>query len=107
MWAKTTIGVEAERPFRVVREPGELLVADIAEPAGLEIDDVDEPDEMHAVGIEAVPAGALRAAPVAFAVELDLLVDDVVLARHVMHVEAGLRDDAVGIVELGRLRQMR
>ena len=43
---------------------------------------------MHAGIIEAVPAGALGVVAVALAVELDLLVDDVVLARHVMHVEA-------------------
>ena len=29
------------------------------------------------------------------------------LARHVVHVEASLGDDPVGIVEFGRLRQMR
>ena len=29
------------------------------------------------------------------------------LAGHVMDVEPALRDDAVGIIELGRLRQMR
>ena len=28
------------------------------------------------------------------------------LARHVMHIELGLRDDAFGIVEFGDLRQM-
>ena len=28
------------------------------------------------------------------------------LARHVMHIELGLRDDAVGIVEFDRLGQM-
>jgi len=39
-------------------------------------------------------------------VELDLLVEEVVLARHVMHVEFGLRDDAIGVVEFDRLRQM-
>jgi hypothetical protein len=37
---------------------------------------------------------------------LPLLVDEIVLARHVMHVELGLRDDALGVVELGGLRQM-
>ena len=51
--------------------------------------------------VEAVPAGAPGAAPVALAIELLLGIDDVVLARHVMHVEASLRDDAIGIIELG------
>ena len=62
---------------------------------------------MHAAGVEAVPAVALGAAAVALAVELGVLVDDVVLAGDVMHVELGLRDDLVGIVELGRLREVR
>ena len=92
--------------LEVVLEPGELLVAEIAEAAGLEVDDVDQADEVHAVGVEAVPAGALGAAAVALEVELAVLVEDVVLARHVVHVEPRLRDDAVGVVELRRLRQM-
>ena len=86
--------------FDVVFEPRELLAAEIAEAAGFQIDDVDEADEVHAVGIEAVPAGALGAASVAVAIELALVfVEQVVLAGHVVHVEAGLRDDAVGIIE--------
>ena len=92
--------------LEVVLQPFELLVAEIAQSAGLEIDDVDEADEMHAVGVEAVPARAFGAATVAVAVELHVLVEDVMFARHVMHVEPGLRDDAVGVVELGRLGEM-
>src|ERR1700756_1909158 len=92
--------------FEVVLQPFELLVAEIAQPAGLEIDHVDEADEVHAVGIEAVPARALGAATVAVAVKLNVLVEDGVLARHVMHVEARLRDDAIGVVEFGWLREV-
>ena len=61
---------------------------------------------MHAVGVERVPAGAFGAAAVTIQVELAVLVEEIVLARHVMHVELRLRDDAVGVVELGHLRQM-
>ena len=75
--------------MQIVLEPGELLGAEIAEAAGLEVDDVDEADEVHAAGVEGIPAGALGAAAVALAIELDLLVDEVVLAGHVMHVELG------------------
>ena len=106
MCAKTTIGVDAGAALEVVLQPFELLVAEIAQAAGLEIDHVDEADEVHAVGVEAVPARALGAATVAVAVELHVLVEDVVFARHVMHVEPGLRDDAVGVVEFGRLGEM-
>ena len=45
--------------FEVLGEPGELLVAERAHAAGLEVGDVDEADEMHAVLVEGVPAGAL------------------------------------------------
>jgi hypothetical protein len=44
---------------------------------------------------------------VPLAIKLHVLVEDVVLARHVMHIETRLRDDAVGVVELGRFRQVR
>ena len=76
-------------------------------PPALRFFTLTRPDEVHAAGVEAVPAVALRAAAVALAIELRLLVDDVVLAGDVMHVELGLRDDLVGVVELGGLRQMR
>src|SRR6478609_10580351 len=61
---------------------------------------------MHAVGVEAVPARAFGAATVAVAVELHVLVENVMFARNVMHVEPRLRDDAVGIVEFGWLGEM-
>src|SRR5262249_13573487 len=93
--------------LEIVREPLELILAEIAEAAGLQIDHINEADEMHAVGIEAVPSSPLGILAVALAIELRLLVDEVMLARHVMHVERRLRDDAVGIVELGGFRQMR
>ena len=47
------------------------------------------------------------AAAVVLAVELHVIVENVVLARHVVNVEARLRDDAIGVVELGRLGEMR
>src|SRR3984893_14157094 len=92
--------------LEVALQPFELLVAEIAQAAGLEIDHVDEADEMHAVGVEAVPARAFGAATVAVAVELHVLVENVVFARYVMHVEPRLRDDAVGVVKFGRLGEM-
>src|SRR5580704_2796678 len=47
-------------------QPLELFSAEIAESAGFEVDDIDEADEMHAVGVEAVPARAFGALAVAF-----------------------------------------
>jgi hypothetical protein len=40
-------------------------------------------------------------------VELELIIEEVMLAGHVVHVEARLGDDSVGIVEFGRLEGMR
>src|SRR5437867_13287209 len=45
-------------PLEVVLKPFELLVAEAAEAAALEVRDVDEADEMHAAGVERIPAAA-------------------------------------------------
>src|SRR5262249_50774941 len=92
--------------LQVTLQPFELLISEIAQAAGLETDNVDEADEMHAVGVEAIPARALGAATVAVAVELYVFVENVVFARHVMHVEPRLRDDAIGVVEFRWLGEM-
>src|SRR5215472_16894517 len=76
--------------LEVALQPFELLVAEIAQAAGLEINNVDEADEVHAVGVEAIPARAFGAATVAVAIELNVLVEDVMFTRNVMHVESGL-----------------
>jgi len=95
------MGVEAQWPFTF-----ELIVAKIAETAGLEIDDVDQADEVHAIGVKAVPAGALGAAAVALAIELLFRVEEIMLAGNVMHVELALRDDPVGVIKLRFERQV-
>src|ERR1700733_3374851 len=57
----------AVRPvLEVSFEPCELLGAEIAESAALQIDDVDEADEVDAGIVVTVPAGALRTLAVAF-----------------------------------------
>jgi hypothetical protein len=52
-----------------------------------------------------------RSAPnvlaVVVVIELHPLVEEIVLARHIVHVEPGLGHDAIGVVELGRLGEMR
>src|SRR5450432_3927480 len=93
-------------PLEIILEPFKLLGAEIAEAAGLQIDDVDETDEVDAVGVERVPAGALGAASITLLIELVLFVEEIVLAGNVVHVELGLRDDTVGVVEFDRLGQM-
>src|ERR1700676_3301270 len=93
--------------FQIGLEPGELLGAEIAETAALEVDDVDETYEVDAMIVEAVPTRALRALAVALQIGLAaLFIDDVVLAGHPVTLDAGLTEHLVGIVELGRLGEM-
>src|SRR6266436_6131470 len=90
----------------VVLDPGELVLTQAGEAAGLEIDDIDERVEVNAAGIEAVPAIALR--PLAVTLQEPLpAVDPVVLAGNIMDVFVGCLDDLAGLIELIRLGQMR
>ncbi len=95
------------KPPHIVGEPDELLGPENAEAAGLQVHHIDQTDEMDAVLVEGIPARALGVLAVALEIGLArLLVEDVVLARHVVHVETRGADDLRGIVELGRGRQM-
>ena len=69
----------------VLLEPLELFVAERAETAGLQVDDVHEADEVHAVLVEAVPAGALRAFAESLQVALAVVLEHVVFAGDVEH----------------------
>jgi hypothetical protein len=107
MWAKTTIGVEDERPARSFSSQASWSGAQAAHAAGLQVHDIDQGHEVHAAMVEAVPARALGS--LAVAVEEGLaraLVQHVVLARHVEHGEAGFLEDLVGVVELLVARQL-
>src|SRR5208337_3820321 len=62
---------------------------------------------MHAASVDRVPAAALGV--LAEAIEIGLavvLVDEIVLAWHVMNIELGFADGFFGIVELHGLRKM-
>ena len=61
-WANTTIGWLAGRAARSLLQPVELLGAEVAEAAGLEVLHVVEADEVHALLVEAILA---LAAPLA------------------------------------------
>jgi hypothetical protein len=96
----TTTGVLDERP-EILLQPGKLGLAQVAHAAGLQLLDVDQSHEMHAVVVEAVPAVAQRALAVAGEVGRAVaLIQHVVLARHVEHGQSGLLEDLVGVVEL-------
>jgi hypothetical protein len=91
----------------VLLEPFQLLRAEGAESAGLEIQDVDQADKMDGVLVEAVPTVACRPFAVALEVLLAVVVEHVVLA--------GDEEDSVGLhalehlvegIELFGLREM-
>ena len=92
----------------VVLQPLELIGSEKAEAAGLQVGHVDEADEVHAGLIEAVPAGALGVLAVALEIGLaGPLIDDIVLTGNVVHLQTGAADELCGVVELGRLGEMR
>src|SRR5262245_65131614 len=74
----------------VVLEPLELVIPKITQTAGLELDDINEPDEVDAISVEAVPTRAFGAATVPVPIKLHVLVENVVFTRDVMHIEPGL-----------------
>src|SRR4029077_12243286 len=78
-----------------------------AEAASLEVGNVDETNEVYAVLVEAVPAAPLGVLAVALEVSLArALIDDVVLAGHIVHVKTRAADDLIGIIELLCLGEM-
>src|SRR5215469_11879214 len=91
----------------IILQPRKLFFAEIAEAAGFEVHNVNESDEMHAAGIETVPARAFGVATVTLSVKLHFFVKKIVFARHVIHVKTSLRNNAISIIEFRRLRQMR
>src|SRR4051794_21016708 len=76
----------------VILEPGDLFLAEAGQTARLEIDDIDQPDEMNALAVEAIPAGALRALSVTLHVRM-AIIQPVVLAWNVMDLAMGPFDD--------------
>src|ERR1700691_2729119 len=84
----------------VIGEPSQLLGPKHAHSASLEVHYIVETDEMDSVLVEGIPAGALGvlAVPLKIGLERDI-VEVVVLARHVMHVETNAADDLSGVVE--------
>jgi hypothetical protein len=94
-------------PFHVVLQPLQLLLAERAESAGLEVEDVDEPDEVNAFVIEAVPASTCGALAIAVEVLLAIVAQNIVLARYVKHLAGlGFLQHLVDGVEFCGLRQM-
>ena len=97
----------AERPLQVGGEPGELLGAEDAEAAVLEVEHVDEGDEVHAGVVEAVVALVVRGLAEAAEVFADGGVGRVVLAGHGVQLgDAQLAEQLLREVELGGLGEV-
>src|SRR3954454_900191 len=91
----------------VVFQPFELIFAEIAQTAGLEVHDIDEADVMDTLLVETVPAGAARSLAVAVEVGLALLVvEQIMLPRDVEDRNANLLDQLIGVVEFLVLGQV-
>ncbi len=87
----------------IVREPGELFIAERAHAARFQISDIDEADEMRAAIVKGIPAAALRVLAEAFEIGLAVVfIDEIVLARHIVNIEIGFTDGFFRIVELTR-----
>src|SRR5260221_8946081 len=98
-------GRAGSEPAHVVLEPGELGRTEAGEAAGLEVHDVDQPDEVDALAVEAVPAIALR--PLAMAGLVGSApIQPVMLAGNVANLAVGALDDLFGGVELPGLGEM-
>src|SRR5262249_42083237 len=94
-------------PAHVALEPVELFLPQVAEPARLEIEHVDQADEVDAAVIEAVPSTSLRALAVPVQVTLPVVAQDIVLAGYVENAPGlDALDDLVRRIEFGGLREL-
>src|SRR5581483_12403492 len=69
--------------FYVFLHPLKLFLAQTAQPAGFQVQRIDQPNEVNAAVIKAVPARALRFFAVALKVLLAIVADYVMLTRNV------------------------
>ena len=51
----------AAQPGQVLLQPAELILSKVAQPTGLQVEHIDQPDEVHAIVVETAPAAAGRA----------------------------------------------
>ena len=70
------------RPLTSFSSHSSCSVAEIAETVALQIDHVHQPDEVHAVRVEAVPAVAIGAFTIPVQIALAVFLKDVVFARN-------------------------
>src|ERR1700693_5147582 len=95
------------KALHIIGKPSQLLGPKHAHATSLEVHYIVETDEMDSVLVEGIPAGALGVLAVPLEIGLDRdLVEIVVLAWHVVHIETHAADDLSGVVEFLGLRQM-
>ncbi len=93
--------------LKIIFQPFQLLSPENAQAAFLDVHDIDQADEMHAFLIEAVPARALRSFAEPVAILLSVIIEDVMLSRHIEHLPGfAAFQDLVQRVELLRLGKM-
>src|SRR5262249_32854398 len=91
----------------IALHPLQLLLPQVAKPAGLEVHYVHQPAEVDALVIKAIPARSLVAVAVALKILFPVVADHLVLSRDVENVlRAGALQDLLGIVEFFRLGEM-
>ena len=84
-----------------------MVVAEAPHAAGLQVGNIVQRHEVHAVTVEAVPAGPLGPAAEALQVGLAVaLIEHVVLAGDIEHRQTRLVDDLLGVVEFVRLGEL-
>ena len=72
----------------------------------MQVDDIDQTDEVHAVGVEAVPAVAVRPLAVMIEVALAVVFQDVVLTGHGVDLQIGGAQQLRASIELLGCRKM-
>src|SRR5690242_11483730 len=84
-------------------QPAQLLVAEQAEAAWFQVEHVDQPDEVHALLIEAVPAETFRSFAVSLEIQLSVVAQAIVFAGDVKDLAGFDRlEDLVHSVKLRR-----
>src|SRR5690242_7478041 len=93
--------------LQIIFQPLQLLAAKHSQPALFDIHRIDQADEMHALLVETIPTGALRAFAKPLAVQLSVIIDDVMLSRHVEYLAAfALFENLLKRIEFLRFSEM-
>src|SRR6516225_1136011 len=91
--------------FEVLFDPAELVLAEF--PQTFLDPNIDQPQEVHALVVEAVPAAAVGALAIALQIPLAIIRGDVMFAGHIKDLlRPGLLKDLVHHVELAGLRRV-